>query len=210
LGNTGESKVIAIGQPLPAELGMVPVATRLFKKDRITVYSQYPQVARYRQLWNSCSSHDVQSATSTLWGMFGLGQEGVPWATSFCFWTSQPEGKSESLSVFGVRAIFAFGMVNDGSPYSAKIAHQWHYTGTLRVNGKDFSLPVKVSDIAAATGVAEQNFGGVERRLLFKTAHGAVEFVANSWLHGAQVRTGLSDELLYVSDVWFYDEDVGI
>jgi len=205
-GKSASNASVAIGRAVPSELKLTKLGTE-GAVISFTKYSQHPIAARYSLIGDRCSSANIPSATSTLWGMIGIGRDSTPWATSSCLWTFKGQQQQETLAVFGVRATFAYGMAKKNGLNT--LVHQWDYHGTLRVNGVDLPLPAKFDDVASAVGVPEKNRGGTERRLIWKRPDGsAIEFVSNYWLNAARIISHEQSNLMYVSDVWFYSKDV--
>ena len=75
--------------------------------------------------------------------------QSTPWVSADCFATATKDGSDQEKIVYsGIKSTFAFGSVQSGTT-GETVAHKWDYKGKVIIQGVEFSLPIKMSDLAS-------------------------------------------------------------
>lgn len=172
----GVSTQIAIGSPVPAELGELFFSPNTHNDKPLykLYFQQKPNTGYLRagECLGSYRGEEYEITTSDIWGGMTYLEFGwranptfaTPWATSRCFTTSAKMNNAapENLLSFGIKTTFMFGAIEDKShPSGITLAHNWPYKGTIRIGNNNLELPVSLDRVSEVAGAPIQDDGCV-------------------------------------------------
>lgn len=174
------SQIIQVGKPVPQEYSRSILQGTSYAASQEFSFFQHHHLGVKPVVHETCypdaSTDTILLQTGSAWGWLVssiANGNNAPWSSSKCF-----AAKDNILRSISFKTTFIYGFENIGETKSQmggsfRLAHNWDYKGSLRMNGRNFELPVSLSTIEPDTSklrgedgiffVEHKTVGGVAR-----------------------------------------------